>query len=95
MRLPAYCMMSNHRHLVLWPRHDGDLSRFMGWLTLPHTQRRHAHHRTVGHGHLYQGRYKSFVVEQNEHFLTVCRYVERNTCGPSIEQQDFAILLSF
>jgi putative transposase len=78
MRLLAYCLMPNHWHLVLWPRHDGDLSRFMGWLTLTHTQRWHAHHRTVGHGHLYQGRYKSFVVEQNEYFLTVCRYVERN-----------------
>ena len=78
MRLLAYCVMPNHWHLVLWPRQDGDLSRFMGWLTLTHTQRWHAHHRTVGHGHLYQGRFKSFVVEQSAALLTVCRYVERN-----------------
>jgi putative transposase len=78
MRLFAYCVMPTHFHLVVWPREDGDLSRFMGWLTLTHTQRWHAHHRTVGMGHLYQGRFKSFPVQPDEHFLTVCRYVERN-----------------
>jgi putative transposase len=78
MRMLAYCVMSNHWHLVLWPRQDGDLSRFIGWLTLTHTQRWHAHHHTSGHGHLYQGRFKSFVIEQDDHLLTVCRYVERN-----------------
>ena len=51
-RVLAYCLMPNHWHLVLWPHQDGDLSRFMGWLTLTHTQRWHAHHHTVGHGHL-------------------------------------------
>jgi len=74
----AYCIMPNHWHLLLWPQRDGDLSAFAGWLTLTHTQRWHAHHGTVGHGHLYQGRFKSFPVETDEHFLTVCRYVERN-----------------
>jgi putative transposase len=78
MRILAYCVMPNHWHLVLWPRQDSDISRLMGWLTLTHTQRWHAHHHTSGHGHLYQGRFKSFVVEQNEYLLTVCRYVERN-----------------
>ena len=36
MRLISYCLMSNHWHLVCWPRKDGDLSRFTGWLTLTH-----------------------------------------------------------
>lgn len=78
MRLLAYCVMSNHWHLVVWPRADGDLSRFMNWLTLTHTQRWHQHRHTVGEGHVYQGRFKSFPVETSEYFLTVCRYVERN-----------------
>ena len=78
MRVLAYCLMPNHWHLVLWPRRDGDLSKFMSWLTLTHTQRWHAPHRTVGTGHLYQGRFKSFPMQDDEHFLTVCRYVERN-----------------
>ena len=78
MRLLAYCVMPNHWHLVVWPRQSGELSRFVGWLTLTHTQRRHAHRRSAGSGHVYQGRFKSFPVCEDDHFLTVCRYVERN-----------------
>lgn len=78
MRVLSYCVMPNHWHLVLWPRADGDLSRFVGWLTLTHTQRWHAHRGSAGTGHVYQGRFRSFVVQSDEHLLTVCRYVERN-----------------
>jgi hypothetical protein len=39
IRLLAYCVMPNHWHLVVWPERDGDLSEFMRWLTLTHTQR--------------------------------------------------------
>ena len=35
-------------------------------------------HGTVGTGPLYQGRFKSFPIQEDEHFFTVCRYVERN-----------------
>lgn len=78
MRILAFTIMPNHWHLVLYPRQDGDLSRFMNWLTLTHTQRWHAQHKTIGHGHLYQGRYKSFLCETDGHFLQLVRYVERN-----------------
>jgi putative transposase len=79
MRVCAYALMPNHFHLVLWPRRDGDLSRFMQWLTMTHTQRWHAHRHNSGHGHLYQSRFKSFPIQRDEHFLSVCRYVERNS----------------
>ena len=39
--------------------------------------RYHAHYHTSGEGHVYQGRFKSFPVQEDGHFLTVCRYVER------------------
>jgi putative transposase len=78
MRLLGYCVLSNHFHLVLWPVADGDLSRFMRWLTLTHTQRWHAHRHSAGSGHLYQGRFKSFPVQGDDHLYTLCRYVERN-----------------
>jgi putative transposase len=74
----AWCLMPNHWHLVVKPHEDGELSQFVGWLTLTHTQRWHAHYQNPGSGHLYQGRFKSFPVQEEEHFLTVCRYVERN-----------------
>ena len=78
MRLLAYCVMPNHWHLVLWPREDGDLSALVGWLTLTHTQRWHAQRHSAGSGHVYQGRFKSFLVASDEYLWTVCRYVERN-----------------
>jgi len=78
MRLLAFCLMPNHWHLVLWPREDGDLSEYMRWLTNTHTRRWHLAHGTVGTGPVYQGRFKSFPVQEDEHFFTVCRYVERN-----------------
>ena len=78
MRLLAYCLMPTHFHLVLWPRADGELSQFMRWLTLTHTQRWHSQHQTTGTGHVYQGRFRSFPIQPDDHFLTVCRYVERN-----------------
>ncbi|MDB5339639.1 MAG: hypothetical protein JWN70_5258 [Planctomycetaceae bacterium] len=84
MRVLSYCLMPNHWHLVLWPQQDGDLSRFMGWLTLTHTQRWHSHYQTAGTGHVYQGRFKSFPIQTDEHFLTVCRYVERNALRASL-----------
>ena len=78
MRLLAYCLMPNHWHLVLYPKHDGDLQKFMGWLANTHTRRWHVLKKTVGQGHLYQGRYKSFVCEGDQYLLTLLRYVERN-----------------
>ena len=78
MRLLAYCIMPNHFHLVLCPKKDGDLSKFMGWLTNTHTRRWHVEKGTIGQGHLYQGRYKSFICQNDGHFLTLVRYVECN-----------------
>jgi putative transposase len=77
-RLLAYCVMPNHWHLVVWPREDGELSRFIGWLTLTHSQRWHAHRQSTGSGHVYQGRFKSFPVQDDDHLYSVARYVERN-----------------
>jgi REP-associated tyrosine transposase len=78
LRILAWCLMPNHWHLVLWPKEDGELGRFMQRLTTTHVRRWRLHRHSVGHGHLYQGTYKSFPVESDEHFYTICRYVERN-----------------
>ena len=78
MRLLTYCVMPNHWHLVVYPKQDKDLAKFMGWLTNTHTRRWHAAKKTTGQGHLYQGRYKSFLCQQDDHFITLMQYVERN-----------------
>jgi len=78
IRLLSYCLMPNHWHLVLWPRHDGELTAFTRWLTHTHTMRWHAHYHSSGTGHLYQGRFKAFPIQEDDHFYSVLRYVERN-----------------
>jgi len=76
MRLLGWCLMHNHFHLVLWPHRDGDLPRWMQWVTTCHVRRYHRHYK--GSGHVWQGRYKSFPSQNDAHLLTVLRYVERN-----------------
>ena len=76
MRILAYCLMPNHFHLVLWPYGDGDLGRWMQWLMTSHVRRYHRHY--GGSGHIWQGRFKAFPIQENEHLLGVLRYAERN-----------------
>jgi putative transposase len=78
IRILSWCVMANDWHLVLWPQKDGQLSQFMRWMTLTHAQRWKQAHGAVGHGHLYQGRFKSFPIQSDEHLLTAVKYVERN-----------------
>ena len=87
MRILAYTVMPNHWHLVLHPRQDGDLSAFMQWLTLTHTQQFHARTKTIGYGHLYQGRYKSLLVEKDNYLVQLIRYVERNPLRAQLIKQ--------
>lgn len=70
--------MPNHWHFVLWPENDGDLAAFMQQLTTKHVRRWQLHRGQVGYGHVYQSRYKSFPVEEEEYFYQLVRYVERN-----------------
>lgn len=82
MRLVGYCLMSNHFHLVLWPREDGDLSLYMQWLLTTHVRRYHRHYDSSGH--VWQGRFKAFPIQRDGHYLTVLRYVEQNAMTAGI-----------
>jgi len=77
-RLLAYCLMPNHWHIVVRAGDQTNLSTWMQWVTVTHTHRWHAHYHSTGEGPLYQGRFKSLPVQEDAHFLTVCRYVEAN-----------------
>ncbi|HET6250341.1 MAG TPA: transposase [Tepidisphaeraceae bacterium] len=77
-RLLGWCLMGDHWHLIIWPKKEGELSNFMRWVTVTHSQRRHSHRKSTGQGHIYQGRFRSFPIEKDQSLLTVLRYVERN-----------------
>jgi putative transposase len=81
MRLLAYCLMPNHFHLALWPYRDGDLSKWMQWLLTAHVRRYHQWYESSGH--VWQGRFKAFPIEQDAHLLTVLRYIEQIRSVPS------------
>lgn len=76
MRVMAYCLMPNHFHMAVWPLHDGDMGRWMAWLLTTHATRYNAHYKRSGH--VWQGRYKSFPVQQDGSLVQVCKYIERN-----------------
>jgi putative transposase len=76
--LLAWCLMPSHWHLLLRPRDEAALPRFVRWLTLAHSCRWQALHGRTGQGTIYQGRYRSCPVKADEHLLAVARYIERN-----------------
>jgi len=91
MRIAAACLMPNHFHLVVRPRADGDLGRWMHWLMTSHVRRYPRRYGTSGH--VWQGRFKSFVIESRrpsaaeraagvvqtgDPVLEAARYVERD-----------------
>jgi len=78
MRIVAYCFLRNHFHFLLWPRADGDLPRFMHWLTGTHGRRFHLRRGTVGSGAVYQSRYVSRPIDEARKFFGALRYVEAN-----------------
>ena len=84
IRLLGYCLMPTHWHFVLWPVRDDDVSKFLRWLTNTHTQRWHAHYQRTGTGHLYQGRFKSFPVQKDDHLYRLLRYVEGNALAAPV-----------
>ncbi|MBM4276282.1 MAG: transposase [Deltaproteobacteria bacterium] len=76
VKIFAYCLMPNHFHIILMPNYAEDLSKWMQWLMTSHVRRYHRHYET--RGHVWQGRYKSFLIQKDNHLLMVMRYVEGN-----------------
>ncbi len=76
VKLFGYCLMPNHFHMVLMPDRGDALSKWMQWLMTSHVRRYHRHYGSSGH--VWQGRFKSFVIQKDAHLLMVLRYVEGN-----------------
>jgi len=75
-RLYGYCLMTNHFHLLLSPDPGQSISRILQSLSVAHTW--HYHQRQATVGHVWQGRFKSPVIEEDDHALVVLRYIEAN-----------------
>ena len=82
--LLAYCLLSNHWHLIVEPAGTTVLSRFMQWVTSTHAVRWHRHHHTVGQGPVYQGRFHSTPLGGTADLVGACRYVERNALAAGL-----------
>jgi len=78
VRLLAYCVLSNHWHLVVGPKGTNDLSCLMRWVSATHAIRWHHRHGTIGQGALYKGRFLARPIDTAASLVHVCRYVERN-----------------
>ena len=77
----AYCLMDNHYHLLLQTP-QGELARAMRHLHGIYTQRfNRAHHRD---GPLFRGRYKAILIDAEEYFLSVVRYIHQNPAEPGV-----------
>ncbi len=71
MRILAYCVLPNHFHLALWPLGDGDMGRWRHCLLTAHVRRYQRHYHSTAH--LWQGRFKTFPIKEDEHLLVVLR----------------------
>jgi len=76
VNLFSYCLMPNHFHMVVQSVYNTQLSQWMQWLMTSHVRRFRCKHGGVGH--VWQGRFKSFLIQKDRHLLMVLRYVEQN-----------------
>jgi REP element-mobilizing transposase RayT len=73
--LYAYVLMGNHYHLLLKTQH-GNLSKAMQWFGTAYTRRFNISHNRSGH--LFQGRFKSFIVQNDAYLSQLSCYIHRN-----------------
>jgi putative transposase len=72
----GYCLMTNHFHMLFRPDARQSVGRIMQSPTIAHTARYHKRWQTVGH--VWQGRFKSPVIQDDGHLLTVLRFIKAN-----------------
>jgi putative transposase len=76
VKIYAYCLMPNHFHLVIYTKYADSLSQAMHWISSSYV--RYYNKRYNISGHLWQGRYKSFIVQEDSYLLVLLKYVEAN-----------------
>jgi len=76
LEIHAYVLMRNHYHVLVKTTRDGNLSRAIQWLGVTYAGWYNRRHRRSGH--LFQGRFKSFLVEDESYFTAMCYYIHGN-----------------
>jgi len=76
LSLFSYCVMTNHVHLVFQVRREDTLSRSMHWLSTTFVRRFNRRHGRKGH--LWEGRFRSTVIERHSYFFRCMAYVDLN-----------------
>ena len=89
IKIFAYCLMPNHFHIIAMPGKAEFLSKFMQWLMTSHVRRYHKHYKTSGH--VWQGRFKSNVIEGEAYILECLNYIHNNPVRAKIvaESKDY------
>jgi putative transposase len=87
-RIHSYCLLGNHFHLLLESTDRSDLSRLMHRLLTAYTV--YFNRRYARHGHLFQGRFRSLIVDKADYLLAVSRYIHLNPCGESTDSTNKA-----
>ena len=91
-KLYGYCLMPNHVHLILEIKKARDLSKVMQGLNQTYTIWFNRKYKKVGH--LWQGRYKSMIIQNNKYMLECIEYVELNPLRANITNSPFDYLWS-
>ena len=86
-RIHAWCLMSTHFHLLMESSRIPRLSEFMRRLLTAYTVYHNRRHKR--HGHLFQGRFKSYIVEKSDYFLSLSRYIHLNPRETAKPQDPF------
>ena len=76
LEINHYCLMSNHVHLIIHVTPESDLSRFMKQVNLGYSW--YYKNRYNYNGHLFQGRYKSSIIDKENYLLQRGKYIELN-----------------
>jgi len=82
VKIYNYILMENHIHLLLEPKEDGSLSKFMEFVSKGYAKYFNKEYDRVGH--VFQGRFKSFIVQEDRYFFACMRYIDLNPVKANI-----------
>jgi len=83
-RVYAYCLMPNHTHMLMLPENKDQLKKIMLCLNLAYCK--YFNLKYEKNGHLWQGRYKSNVILEDQYLVNCATYIEMNPVRAKLSQ---------